>query len=163
MRTNIIVAHDLNRAIGYQDSLPWRGRLPEDMHRFRQLTTGHTVVMGRKTFDSIGRALPERRNIVISRDDQLKLEGVELVSSFDAALESAASEEELFIIGGGTVYALALNVADRLYVTRIEHEFAGDTFFVEIDLDQWQLTGYERYMADDDNEFSMEFMTYDRI
>jgi dihydrofolate reductase len=118
------VAH--NRVIGNNGKMPWY--IPEDLQHFKQLTTGHTILMGRKTFESIGHPLPHRRNIVLS--SQL-ISGIETFSSLDAAFHAFASEEKVFIIGGGAVFAQTLLLADEFYLTLIDKDFAGDTFFPE--------------------------------
>jgi len=124
-----------NRVIGKGGALPWR--LPEDLKRFRSLTMGHPIIMGRKTYDSIGRPLPGRRNIVISRQPGLVIDGVETAASLQAALEMAADADEVFVIGGQQIYQAALPIADRIELTRIDRDFEGDVLFPEIDPEQW--------------------------
>lgn len=162
-KQSLIVAHDRNNVIGLNSDLPWRDRLPADLQRFKRLTIGQTVVMGRRTFDSIGRPLPERKNIVISRDRQLEIPGVMVVHSIDEALEVDVEGDELFIAGGATIYSIALPYINRMYITKIEAEFIGDTFFVEIDDKEWNKIDQEFRAADERNVYSMEFATYDRI
>jgi len=125
----------LNRVIGKNGALPWR--LSADLKRFRALTMGHPIIMGRKTFDSIGRALPGRRNIVISRNVQLAIDGVETATSLQSALEMTAGAEQVFIIGGEQIYRAALPLADRIELTLIEEDFEGDAWFPEITPDGW--------------------------
>jgi dihydrofolate reductase len=128
-KVSIIAALAENLAIGKNNRLLWR--IPEDLKRFRRLTTGHAVVMGRKTFESIGRALPERKNIVISRDPDFKPENCLVASSFEDALEKAREieKEEIFIIGGGQVYEQAIKQADKLYLTLVPGNYEADVFF----------------------------------
>ncbi|MDZ4284285.1 MAG: dihydrofolate reductase [Patescibacteria group bacterium] len=130
-RISLIAAIAKNRTIGINNELPWH--IPEDVKRFRRLTKGHVVVMGRKTFQSIGRALPERTNIVITRDPDFATEGCIVVHSIEAALKRAKEleREEVFVIGGGEIYKAALPYADKLYLTIIDKDFAGDAFFPE--------------------------------
>ena len=128
---SIIVAMDINRGIGYNGDL--LTFIPGDLPRFKKITSGHTVIMGRKTFDSLPKGpLPNRRNIVISRNKILKIDGATVVSSLDEALELCSSSNEAFIIGGGEIYSQAINRVDKLYITHIEKEFKADTFFPEI-------------------------------
>lgn len=159
---SIIVAHDLNRVIGNEGQIPWRGELPADMKHFRNLTIGNTVLMGRTTFNSIGRPLPDRKNIVFTRDEQLSIEGVEIVHSIDEALEAEVIGDTLFIAGGAKVYELFMPITDRLYVTKIEAEFSGDTFFVQIDPADWHLTANETNMPSGKNKYIYTFQTYER-
>lgn len=130
MMISLIVAMAENRTIGKDNKLPWK--LPADLQRFKKLTTGHAVIMGRKTFESIGRPLPQRQNIVISRNPNFKAAGIEVASSLSKALE-AAKGDEVFVIGGQQIYAEALALADRIYLTLIHEEIDGDAFFPEFD------------------------------
>ncbi|WP_295991080.1 dihydrofolate reductase [Rugamonas sp.] len=131
----IIVAMDANRGIGIANTLPWK--LAEDMAHFKRLTTGHPILMGRKTFDSIGRPLPGRRNIVITRNADWRHDGVETAGSLTAAVE-LLDEPQAFIIGGAEIYGQSLDLADRLIVTEIKHTYNCDAFFPAIAADQWQ-------------------------
>jgi dihydrofolate reductase len=155
-RFTIIVAIDAQRGIGAHNTLPWR--LPEDMAFFKKTTTGHTVVMGRKTFDSIGRALPNRRNIVITRNPDWRHADVETAASLDASAE-LIGDAEAFIIGGAQIYAGALDRADRLLVTEIAKTFGCDTFFPPIDMRKWQEVARETHHSAD-QEFDFSFITY---
>jgi dihydrofolate reductase len=154
----IIVATDARNGIGINNILPWR--LPEDMAFFKKTTTGHPIVMGRKTFDSIGRALPNRRNIVITRNPAWSHEGVESVSSLDAAA-ALLGESEAFIIGGAQIYTDALHHANRLLVTEIGKSFDCDAFFPAIDKEIWQETAREQHHSES-NQFDFAFVTYQR-
>lgn len=154
----IIVAIDAQRGIGIKNALPWR--LPEDMAFFKKTTTGHPIVMGRKTFDSIGRALPNRRNIVVTRNADWRHDGVESAASLDAAA-ALIGDEEAFIIGGGQIYADAIDHADRLLVTEIDKAFGCDAFFPAIDMREWKETSRESHHSTQ-NEFDFAFVTYQR-
>lgn len=134
-RITLVVAMDRERGIGVDNRLPWH--LPEDLAHFKRLTSGHTIIMGRKTFDSIGRPLPNRRNVVITRDATWRREGVDAATSLDAAL-ALADGEEAFVIGGAQVFQLALPQASRMVVTEIDARFDCDTFFPVIDAALWQ-------------------------
>lgn len=159
-RLSIIVAMARNRVIGRDGDLPWH--LSADLKRFRKLTTGHAILMGRKTYDSIGRPLPERRSIVITRNAGYHPEGVKIASSVESALSLVRDDAEAFIIGGATIYEQALPLADRLYVTLVEAEVDGDTSFPEIDAAQWQLVSEEAHKADLKNDWPYRFLIYDR-
>jgi dihydrofolate reductase len=132
---SIIVAMDSQRGIGIDNTLPWK--LPEDMAHFKRLTTGHPIVMGRKTFDSIGRPLPGRRNIVVTRNPDWRHDGVETASSVEAAVALVAGQPA-FIIGGADIYAQAMAVADQLIVTEVKKTYNCDAFFPPIDPLQWR-------------------------
>jgi dihydrofolate reductase len=156
---SLIAAMAADRIIGNAGTLPWR--LPEDMQFFRQTTTGHSVVMGRKTFDSIGKPLAKRRNLVVSRDSSLRSPGVEFFSSLDAALLAAKDEAEVFVIGGMALYQLALPLADRLLLTEIERAYPGDTRFPEIG-DAFVEVRRERKIAVSDPTLAYSFVEYRR-
>ena len=135
---SLVVAMAKNRVIGAQNKLPWS--IPEDLKRFREITTGHPIIMGRKTYESIGRPLPKRTNIVITRDPGLKFEGCHRCGSLDEAIALASREdvpgrEEVMVIGGGEIYRQALPRADRIYLTLIDHEVKGEAFFPEFKWD----------------------------
>jgi len=157
-RFTIIVAIDAQRGIGVDNTLPWR--LPEDLAFFKRTTTGHPIVMGRKTFDSIGRALPNRRNIVITRNPAWQYEGVEAVASLDAAA-ALIGDQEAFVIGGAQIYGAALAGAERLLVTEIGGNFDCDAFFPPIDARVWQEVAREAHHSDQ-NGFDYAFVTYQR-
>ncbi|MCP3906118.1 MAG: dihydrofolate reductase [Planctomycetes bacterium] len=154
----IIAAMSENRVIGRDGGIPWH--LPEDLRRFRRLTTGHTVIMGRRTYESIGRPLPERRCIVLSRHPDFDAGGAEIVRSFDEALDAAAEDEAVFIAGGAEVYAMALPFADRMELTIVHAQVEGDTVFPDVDLDQWRLTAEQRHESE---AMSYTFRTYERV
>jgi dihydrofolate reductase len=144
-RIHIIVATDAQRGIGINNTLPWR--LPEDLAHFKRLTTGHPIIMGRKTFDSIGRPLPNRRNIVITRNRDWQHAGVEAVDSVPAAL-ALLGEQDGYVIGGAEIYRQTLPLADSVIVTRIGQTFACDAFFPELDPAQWQETAREEHNSE---------------
>lgn len=132
---SLIVAHDQNRVIGYKNEMPWH--LPGDLKYFKEMTMGKPVIMGRKTFESIGKALPGRRNIVITRNAAYTADNVEVAESLEAALALVQDEPEIMVIGGEQIFKLALALADRLYITEIDYAFEGDTYFPAYE--GWQL------------------------
>jgi dihydrofolate reductase len=155
----LIVAMARNRVIGKDGELPWR--LSADLKRFRALTMGHPIIMGRKTYDSIGRALPGRRNIVISRNAQLVIEGVETATSLQTALEQVADADQAFVIGGEQIYRMALPLADRIELTLIYQDFEGDALFPQIDMGQWTESFTEAH-EDAEAGLRYRFITLDR-
>jgi len=164
MRVSIVAALAANGVIGRQGRLPW-GRLPADIRFFKELTLGHTVVMGRKTYDSIRRPLPGRRNIVITRRTDWAPPGVEVVHSLAEALAAATAQgpdDEVFVVGGAEIYAEALPIVDRLYLTRIAADFPGDTRFPEIDAADWRRVAQEPHEASDENPYAFTFEILDR-
>lgn len=157
---SIIVAASTNNVIGVQGELPWK--ISDDLRRFKALTMGKPIVMGRRTWESIGRPLPGRQNIVITRQADFAATGCEVVDSPAAALQAAGDADEVMIIGGGQVYELFLPTAGRLHVTRVDTTIDGDAFFPAIDATDWQLTAVEAHVANERNEFAFEFRTYER-
>lgn len=158
---SIIVAIAQNGTIGDNNSLLWH--IKEDMRFFRTTTSGHAVIMGRKTFESLGsKPLPKRKNIVITRSD-LTFDGALTAHSLDEAIAMAEGDEEAFIIGGAQIYRAALAVADRMYITRVERDYEGDTSFPEVDYSQWQLVSEERHERGEEYEWPFSFLTYDRL
>ena len=162
---SIISAIGKNNEIGKKNELLWD--LPADMKHFRETTSGHTVAMGQKTFESIGRPLPKRRNIVLTKDDSFNKEGLEIVHSleeFDDLLKKTSSpEEEIFIIGGGMIYKLFIDKADKLYITHVDASFPdADAFFPEIDENKWQEIKSEKHLSDALNLYDLEFTEYAR-
>jgi len=149
-----------NRVIGRDGGLPWR--MPADMRHFKDLTAGHPVIMGRRTYDSVGEPLPGRRNIVITRDPELRYEGVEMARDLEQALALAAGDDEIFVAGGAEIYRLALPVADRIYLTVVHAEVDGDTVFPEFNADDWLLTSDVRHEADDRHAHPFSFRVYER-
>ncbi|WP_375767573.1 dihydrofolate reductase [Archangium gephyra] len=159
MRISAIVAMATNRCIGRDNTLPWR--LPADLKRFKQLTMGHTLVMGRKTYESIGRPLPGRKTVVVTRQRNYAPEGVQVAHSLEQALELARGDDEAFIAGGADLYRQALAHVRRLYLTRIGQDYEGDTFFPEVDLSGWRLISEEHHPATA-TEPPFSFLTYER-
>lgn len=159
MLLSLIVAADENNVIGCEGSLPWD--LPDDMKHFRETTEEHPVMMGRKTYDSIGRPLPRRRNIVITRRD-IDIEGCDVVHSLDEALALVADEEEAFVIGGGEIYRQAMERADKIYLTRVHTVVEnGDTIFPDIS-DEWEEISREEHVADENHAYAMTFLVFER-
>lgn len=160
MLLSLIAAMAQDRVIGKDNAMPWH--LPADLRHFKAVTLGKPVVMGRRTFESIGRPLPGRRNIVISRNPQWQAEGVEVATSLDAALALLTDCEEAMIIGGGQLYAEALPRADRLYLTYIDAQLNGDTHFPDYLSLGWQELERSTHPADDKNSYACEFVTLSR-
>lgn len=158
MRLSAIVAMATNRCIGRDNTLPWR--LPADLKRFKQLTMGHTLIMGRKTYESIGRPLPGRTTLVVTRQRDYAPEGVQVAHSLEQALELARGDE-VFIAGGADLYRQAMEHVRRLYLTRIGRDYEGDTFFPELDLSGWRLVAEEHHPATA-TEPPFSFLTYER-
>jgi dihydrofolate reductase len=154
----IIVAVSKNGVIGGNNSLIWS--LPNDMKRFKKITTGSAVVMGRKTYESIGRSLPNRRNIIISRDNNLFIDQCEVVNSIEEAL--MLTNNDCFIIGGGEIYKQALPITDVIYLTRIDEEFEGDTYFPELNKNDWFESLNESFEPDEKNKHKYSFIKYER-
>ena len=163
MKLSMIAALDTNNVIGRDNRVPWSIRT--DLRRFKSLTMGHHVIMGRKTYESMNRPLPGRTNVVITRRDDWSAEGVTVVHTLEDALRLAANagDDEAFIIGGAEIYALAIHRADRMYLTRVHTEVEGDTWFPEFDdVSEWKLVDAEHCDADDKNEHPFSFLTYER-
>ena len=160
MKISLIVAASANNVIGVGGGLPWR--LPEDLRRFKAITMGKPMIMGRATYDSIGCALPGRTSIVLTRQADFVAEGCEVVDNVDAALAVAGDADEVMIIGGGEIYREFLPKADRIYLTRVQAEIAGDTRFPELDMNEWSVTSVEEYPAGNEREFGFDIETLDR-
>lgn len=160
MIISIIAAMADNRVIGIDNRLPWN--LPADMRWFRQQTTGKPVLMGRKTYDSIGRPLPNRRNIIISRDAALAIEGCEVVTGVEAALELCRDAAEVMIIGGASFYEQMLPRAERLYLTLVHADVAGDAHFPALNLNEWHVVERSDHGADSVNGFDYSFVILER-
>lgn len=159
MIVTIVVAISENNAIGKNNQLLWH--LPADLKHFRLITTGHTVIMGRKTYDSVGKPLPNRRNIIITRQD-ITIEGCEVVKSIEAALALCADEEEVFIVGGAEIYRQAMHLTDRIYLTIVHQKFEADSFFPEINYNEWRETEREDHQPDEKNKLPYSFITLNR-
>lgn len=157
---SIIVAVAQNGVIGDKNSLLWH--ISEDMRFFKRATSGHPVIMGRKTYESLGRPLPNRTNVVISRTLG-ELEGCTVVRSLEEAIALFPMEEEVFVIGGAQIYALALNVADRFYLTRVSHDYEGDTSFPTWNESEWRLISREAYEQGEKYPHPFAFEIYERV
>ena len=158
---SIIVAVAQNGTIGDKNALLWH--IKEDMRFFRTTTSGHAVIMGRKTFESLGsKPLSKRTNIVVTRQD-VEFEGALVAHSLEEAIAMVEGDEEIFVIGGAQIYAEALKCADRLYLTLVERDYDGDTSFPEIDYRYWQLVAEERHERGEEYEYPFSFLTFDRV
>jgi dihydrofolate reductase len=162
LKLSIIVAVAENHVIGRDNQLIWH--LPKDLKQFKNLTTGHPIIMGRKTFESIGKPLPNRTSIIISRNTNFAVEGCIVVNSLENAILEAQKieSEEAFIIGGAEIYKIAMPISDKIYLTRVYHNFEGDTFFPEIDLNNWQETKREMNEVDDKHLYEFAFVELEK-
>jgi dihydrofolate reductase len=161
MGISIIVAASANDVIGVDGELPWH--LAEDLRRFKAVTMGKPMIMGRSTFDSIGRALPGRRSIVLTRQADFAADGCDVVATIEDALASAGDVDEVMIIGGGEIYRQFLPLANRIYMTRVQAEIDGDTRFPELDMTEWDVVAVEEYPAGDEREIGFDVETLDRV
>jgi dihydrofolate reductase len=155
---SLIVATAKNRVIGVNNTLPWH--LPEDLKRFRALTTGHHIIMGRKTYDSLGRLLPGRTTVIVTRNQAYKVEGAIVVHSLEDAIVACGDDQEVFLIGGAELYQDGLKLANKLYITEIDAEYEGDAFFPEFDLSEWNEAAAESYISV--NGLGFRYLTYQR-
>lgn len=162
MMLSLIVAMDKNNVIGKENGMPWH--LPNDLKHFKETTLGHTMIMGRKTFDSIGRVLPGRKTVVLTRSEQTFPAEVEVIHSLEEihTLQKANESEELFVIGGGELFKEMLPHADKLYVTVIDEAFEGDVYFPEIDPTIWEEVSKEKGLKDEKNIYDYYFIKYNR-
>lgn len=157
---NLIVCHDINRGIGYKNTLPWH--LPNDLKRFKQLTEGHAVLMGRKTHESIGKVLPNRENIILTHDRGYRADNCYIIN-YLAQLDvymSMNPDKDVFVIGGSEIYKLMLPYVDRVYTTEIDHTFECDTYFPTLNNEEWYLSHHEYYTQD---SYPYTFVVYDRM
>lgn len=159
-RLSIIVAMAKNRVIGANNTLPWH--LPADLKHFKSLTMGHHIIMGRKTYESIGKPLPGRTSVVVTRNTGYSLPGVIVVNSLPAAIKACGNDDEIFVIGGAELYRQAIDLADRIYLTEIEADIAGDAHFTEFDSKMWRETGRESHSPDEKNLHPYHFVSYCR-
>jgi len=159
MIISLIAAMDRNRLIGADNGMPWH--LPADFKHFKAVTMGKPVIMGRKTFESIGRPLPGRKNIVVSASG-FTADGITVVDSIEKALEAAGDAEEVMVIGGASFYAQMIDRADRMYLTHVDAECQGDAWFPEFNLDDWTVVGQQHYPADEKNSYSFRVVEYQR-
>ena len=157
---SVIVAVAENGVIGDKNSLLWH--ISEDLRNFKRVTSGHPVIMGRKTFESLGRPLPNRKNVVITRQD-IEIEGCEVVHSLEEAIGMFPAEEEVFVIGGAQIYREALPIADRFYLTKVHHSYEGDTSFPEIDYSAWREVSREEFARGEEYEGAFTFIDLERI
>ncbi len=162
MTISLIVAISKNRVIGIDNQIPWY--LPADLKYFKRTTLGHHILMGRKSYLSIGKPLPRRTNLVLTRNAFFTAAGIQVIHSIEGGIElaKAAGEDELFIIGGGEIYRQSMELVDRMYITEVDIETEGDTFFPEIDESQWKLSSEEYHKADERNKWNYCFKIYDR-
>ena len=159
---SIIVAVAKNNVIGKDNKLIWH--LPEDLKRFKKLTSNHTIIMGRRTFESLGRILPNRKHVILCNDAQMNVddENVEILEDISMLDKYINSEEENFIIGGATIYKLLMPYANKMYITHINEEFDGDVYFPQIDENVWQIVSKEKGLKNEQNPFDYEYITYVR-
>lgn len=162
MTLSIIVAASENNVIGVNNHLPWH--LPVDMKYFKDTTMGKPIVMGRKSFEELGRVLPGRPNIMITRQPEYTAEGLYVVPSLEAGIEKAKTfgTEEIFITGGGEIFKMALSIVDRLYLTRVHAEVSGDTYFPEFDPRGWKLVKNDRHEKDEKHAYALTFQVWER-
>lgn len=160
MTISLIAAMSSNRVIGLDNDLPWH--LPLDLKRFKELTMGHHMIMGRKTFDTIGRPLPGRTIIVVTRRRDFALPGILVAHSIEDALKQAEKDSETFIAGGGEIYRLTIGIADRIYLTVIHQAFEGDTSFPDFDETDWRVIEEEEFRPDEKNPLPFTFITLER-
>lgn len=158
---SLLVALDKNRLIGRNNDLPWR--LPADLAYFKRVTMGHTIIMGRKTYDSIGKPLPGRHNVIMTRNKDFHVEGCTVIHTVDDILAmKESSNEELFVIGGAEIFEMVLPFTDRLYLTEIDEEFEGDTYFPTINEEEWQIVSKEKGIKDEKNPYDYFFVVYEK-
>lgn len=160
-KLSLIVAISENNAIGKNNQLLWH--LPADLKHFKKITSGHPIIMGRKTYDSIGRPLPNRRNIVITRQNDLTIKDVEVVGSLEAAVSLCKAENEVFIIGGAEIYKHAIALANKIYLTTVHQNYDADVFFPELIADQWKEIAKEYHKADEKNNVAYTFSILERL
>lgn len=160
---SIIVAVAKNNVIGKDNQLIWH--LPEDLKRFKKLTTNHTIIMGRKTFESLGRILPNRKHVILCNDAEMNIndENVEILDDISKLKKYIDSDEENFVIGGATIYKLLMPYTNKMYVTHINQDFEGDVYFPEISENDWKVIEKEKGLKDEKNPFDYEYTTYERI
>lgn len=160
-RISIIVAMAKNRTIGVNNTLPWR--CPEDLKHFKSLTMGHHIIMGRKTYESIGKPLPGRTTVVVSRDCSLKIEGCIVTDSLHAAIAACATDDHIFIVGGADIYAQSIQFADTLFITEVQKDVAGDAWFPEFDRAAWQEVSREIHHQEIPEPLEFHFVEYRRL
>lgn len=156
----LIAAAAENNALGKDNQMLWH--LPDDFKRFRELTTGHHIIMGRKTFESFPKPLPNRTHVIVTRQKDYAPEGCIVVNSIEAALAVVPEREDAYVIGGGEIYALALSLADRIELTKVHTSLDADAYFPEIDLSEWKLVADIPHPADEKHQYAFNFLTYDK-
>lgn len=159
-KVSLIAAMDKNRVIGYNNQLPWH--LPADLKHFKALTVGKPIIMGRKTYESIGRPLPERTNIVVTQDSNFKAPGCQIYQALNDALASVANTPEVMVIGGASIFEQCLPLAQTLYLTIIHHEFVGDTFFPKWEAGDWREVTHQDHAPDEKNAYAYSFVEFER-
>jgi len=159
-RVSIIAAMAQNRTIGINNTLPWR--LPGELKYFKAVTMGHHILMGRKTYESIGKPLPGRTTVIITRNKDFTAPGCITANSIDAAIQASAGDDEIFFVGGAELYSQALAFADRLYLTEIQKDFEGDAHFPSFDYNQWQEIQREKHKVDEPDGLEYHFVVYDK-
>lgn len=160
MRVSLIVAMSENAVIGREGDLPWH--LSSDLRRFKRLTMGHHIVMGRKTFESIGRLLPGRSTVIVTRNPGFLVEGAKIAASVEQAIQMSQADDEVFITGGAEIYRHSMQLVDRLLITRVDADVEGDALFPDYDSSQWRLTHRESFPADKKNDYPHTFEIYER-
>lgn len=160
MKFSIIVAMDKNRVIGKKNDIPWR--IPNDWEYVKNTTKGHTIILGRKNFESIGRVLPNRSNIILTRDTNFTYKECEIVHSLRDVFELCKKRKEIFIFGGEQIYNMFLPYVEKIYITKIHHEFEGDTFFPEVNFDEWKEVSVEKGILNAKNPYNYYFHVYER-
>jgi dihydrofolate reductase len=156
----LIAAVAQNNALGKDNQLHWH--LPDDFKRFKNITSGHYIIMGRKTFESFPKPLPNRTHVIITLQKEYKPEGCIVVNSLEEAIQSCPKQEDIFIIGGGEIYKQSIAIADKIDITRVHNSFEADTFFPEIEIEKWQLIFEEFHSKDERHDFDFTFQTYVR-
>ncbi len=160
-KITLVAAASENNALGKDKDLVWH--LPDDFRRFKKITSGHHIIMGRKTFESFPGLLPNRTHVVITRKKDYDPEGAVVVHSLQAALKYSSEEAEVFIIGGGEIFQQSIGLADKIELTRVHGTFEADAFFPEVSEDQWKLTDSQFHPKDDRHQYSFTYLTYERI
>jgi dihydrofolate reductase len=161
VKISLVVAVSKNWVIGNNNTLLWH--LPTDLKHFKNITTGGTIIMGRKTFESIGKPLPNRVSLVVTTQKDYDAKGAIVVNSLEVALEKCKHKDEVFIVGGGEIYKIALPIAQCIYLTQVHHNFDGDTFFPEIDFTQWHIDKKEHYPIDEKHAYAYTISTLSRL
>lgn len=160
MKVSLIVAMDKNRVIGKENDIPWR--IPKDWEYVKQTTKGHPIILGRKNLESIGKALPYRRNIILTKQKDFTFNGCEIAHSIDDVFKLCKNEQEVFIFGGEQIYSMFLPYIEKIYMTKIHHEFEGDTFFPEVNVEEWNEVSVIKGVTNNKNPYEYYFHIYER-